>query len=76
MPFAGSPSASSIAWANSGPDRDGAGLARPLDAERIERRRRHRVGKVHARHVERGRQQVVGERGVEQLPSSSNTSCS
>src|SRR5882762_3688126 len=48
-------------------DRYGARLAGALDAERIEWRRRHGVAELHAGHVERGRQQIVGERGVEQL---------
>src|SRR5258708_27207980 len=40
-------------------DRYGACLAGALDAERIEWRQRHGVAKLHARHVERGRQQIV-----------------
>src|SRR5262249_6489176 len=49
------------------PDRNGAGLARPLNAERIERRFGHGVRDLHMRHFQRRRQQIVSERGVEQL---------
>src|SRR5580704_8636475 len=49
------------------PDRNGTGLAGALDAERIERRFGYRVRDLHMRHFERGRQQIVGERSVEQL---------
>src|SRR4029079_16200243 len=49
------------------PDRNGAGLARALDAERIERRFGHGVGDLHVRHFQCRRQQIIGQRGVEQL---------
>ena len=61
-------SASSIAWANSGPTGIAPASPAPLMPSGIERRRRHRVGELHARHFQRRRQQIVGERGVQQLP--------
>src|SRR6516165_8234608 len=51
-----------------GPDRNRAGLARALDAERIERRGGHDVGELHARDVERARQEIVRKRRIAQLP--------
>src|SRR5712691_6761465 len=49
---------------------NGARLPCPLDAERVERRDRDGVRELHARHLERGGHEVVGERAIEQLPLS------
>src|SRR5918992_2623193 len=48
-------------------DRDGAGLARALGAERVERRSRLLVADLDARHVERRGQEEIHEGGVEEL---------
>src|SRR5258707_14309174 len=48
-------------------DRNGSRLPCSLDAERIERRGGDGGSKLHARHVERRRQEIVGKRGIEQL---------
>src|SRR6266550_727521 len=48
--------------------RNGARFTGALDAKRIERRLCHGVPELHARHLEGGRQQIVCQRGIEQLP--------
>src|SRR5438270_2762973 len=47
---------------------DGAPLPHPLDAERIERRRRVLVNDPHCRDVAGGRERVIHQRAGEQLP--------
>src|SRR5207244_12861093 len=42
-------------------DRDCTGLARTLDSQRIERRRRRDVAELDARDLKRGGQEIVGE---------------
>ena len=59
--FSLSCSASSIACANSGAHGIAPASPAPLIPERIERRRRHGVRQLHARHFQRGRQQIVGK---------------
>ena len=47
--------------------RKAAGLAHPLDAKLVVGRRRDVVEDFDPRHVERARQQIVGQRAVEEL---------
>src|SRR5580704_8227793 len=47
---------------------NGAALADPLDAERVERRRRVLVNDPHCRNVAGGRERVIHQRAGEQLP--------
>ena len=68
MSCGNSPSASSIACANSGPTGMAPASPAPLMPSGLSGDGGHRVGDLHVRHFERGRQQIIGERGVEQLP--------
>ena len=63
-------SASSMAEIDRGRGRDGADLARALGAERIERRRRLLVERLDRRHLDGGRQQIVGEGRGDRLAAS------
>src|ERR1700730_15838126 len=50
------------------PDRYSARFAGTLDAKRVQRRSRDRMDELDARDVQRGRQKIVRERCIEQLP--------
>src|ERR1700730_9283858 len=50
------------------PDRNGARLTRALDAKRVQWRSGDRVGQLHARNVQRRRQEIIRERRIEELP--------